>query len=297
LVGGSSDKKVVSKETSSAGSDYRSELDNFRFYRLRKSDPGVLSSLMHSPTIDPSKIFCRFELAGVCNDPDCPDIHMRQLRPTLRELKDGAFAPAPHRRPAAATADQPALGLSLQALLADDPPSTGLPGSILEDFGESVEDLVQAEVEPQAQLGHRHFFLFQGMNLDKPKEVRYYDLAVDPEHYEVLVEQNPQDVEAWINYAIHMLPNERFLPSHDLQEDEISGIDVTLSILSTALTVRFFFFHDCCFFFSMPLIIAFLYLLFFHRKTSLASLCGFCIWSSFSSVGSRQTFAKCLSRP
>ena len=54
------------------------------FYRTQAKLP--LSSLTYSNKINPQKIMCKFELLGVCNDPNCPYQHIRDVRLSGEEL-------------------------------------------------------------------------------------------------------------------------------------------------------------------------------------------------------------------
>lgn len=69
----------------------------FRSYRLttyfRTMDKFDISSPTFSHKIDPHKIFCRFELRGVCNDEQCPYQHQRDIDLSNEELLQVTKAP------------------------------------------------------------------------------------------------------------------------------------------------------------------------------------------------------------
>ena len=67
---------------------YVSPLLAFRSYRLSPhfTKFASLSSLTYSNKIDPSKMMCRFELLGSCNDPGCPAQHFKDIKLLKEEM-------------------------------------------------------------------------------------------------------------------------------------------------------------------------------------------------------------------
>ena len=90
-------EQPVKEITSSLGSPpkaadrfYTSPLLAFKSYRLnplyRTHEKLPLSSLSHSNKIDPHKIICKFELFGVCNNPECNAQHLRDVKLSKEEV-------------------------------------------------------------------------------------------------------------------------------------------------------------------------------------------------------------------
>ena len=71
-----------------SGGVYVSPLLAFHSYRLSPhfTKFASLTSLTYSNKMDPSKMMCRFELLGCCNDPDCPAQHFKDINLSKEEM-------------------------------------------------------------------------------------------------------------------------------------------------------------------------------------------------------------------
>lgn len=78
---------------------YSSPLLSLSSYRLnpnyRTQEKLSLSSLSHSNKINPMKIWCKFEIFGKCENPQCTLQHFRDITPSKSELVDDIIAYSP----------------------------------------------------------------------------------------------------------------------------------------------------------------------------------------------------------
>ena len=208
--------------------EYHSELGQYRSFRKLLGSEG--SNEKAPVRVDPSKLLCRYELNGVCNDPECPDLHFRQI---LTPVQDSQLTNVGPGKSAPLVAKP-----SLQDLLAADDPSHSSAVDVPEGGAEeSAGDLEPDDREQLCQLGRRHVFLLQGMTLESPKEgARYYDSLADRDSFEGLVAADPQNTEAWLAYAVHMLPEDHFFSATAIAQEDIPSLDPALNVLSRALT-------------------------------------------------------------
>lgn len=78
---------------------YSSPLLMFTSYRLNPAFHSInkipLDSLTYSNKMDPNKVMCKFELTGVCSDPNCTAQHVKDLEMTEEEVVKDLVSYAP----------------------------------------------------------------------------------------------------------------------------------------------------------------------------------------------------------